>query len=108
MLKNIPGIGQAIYQLDTVDQKINTTYLIDEIRAFLPTINFGRIKGNLCYQIGFSNNNWLGIGHQLAASYQNNDGLHTGQLYIKAPRLRNGMLGYSISIFLKVTRASIF
>ena len=98
ILKNIPGIGQALYQLDTVNQKINTTYLIDEIRTFLPIINFGRIKGNLWYQIGFSDNNWLGIGHQLAGSYQNNDGLHTGQLYIKAPRLRNGKFGYSLSL----------
>ena len=98
IIKNIPGIGQAIYQLDTVNQKINTRYLIDEIRTFLPIVNFGRIKGNLWYQIGFSDNNWLGIGHQIAASYQNNDGLHTGQLFIKAPRLRNGKLGYSLSL----------
>ena len=98
ILKNIPGIGQAIYQLDTLDQKINTTYLIDEVRTFLPIVNFGGIRGNLWYQIGFTDNNWLGIGHQVSASYQNNDGLHSGQLYLRAARLRNSKLGYSLSL----------
>lgn len=98
ILKNIPGIGQASFQLDTIDQNVITTYIIDEIRTFLPIINFGGIEGNLWYQIGFSDSNWLGLGHQIAISYQNNDGLHSGQLFLKVPRIRKSRIGYTISL----------
>lgn len=98
ILKNIPGIGQASFQLDTIDQNVITTYIIDEIRTFLPIINFGGIEGNLWYQIGFSDSNWLGLGHQIAVSYQNNDGLHSGQLFLKVPRIRKSRIGYTISL----------
>ncbi len=98
IIKNIPGIGQATYRIDTINSKIVTTYNIEEIRTFLPIINFGGIKGNLWYQLGLTDNNWLGKGHQIATSYQNNNGLHSGQLYYKVPRLLQSKLGYSVSL----------
>lgn len=98
IITNLPEIRTATYRLDTLNQKVHTTYNVEEIRTLLPIINFGGIKDNLWYQIGITDNNWRGKGQQFAASYQNNDGYHSGQIYFKAPRLLNQKFGYSFSL----------
>ena len=97
-LKNIAGIGQVSYQIDTVDNKLNLIYNINEVRTLLPILNFGGIKDNVWFQLGFTDNNWKGKGQLLTASYQNNDGLHSGQIFFRNPRVNGGSWGYTASL----------
>lgn len=97
-LKNVASIGNATYQIDTIDNKLKLTYKVEEVRTFLPILNFGGIKGNLWFQLGFTDNNWRGRGQLLTASYQNNDGLHSGQVFFRDPRVRGGPWGYTASL----------
>ncbi len=97
-LKNTVGIGDATVAIDTIDEKIHLNYRIEEIRTLLPIFNFGGIRDNLWFQLGFTDDNWWGKGQNLLASYQNNDGFHTGQIYFRAPRIKGGNWGYSASL----------
>ena len=97
-LINFPGIGSGDYQVDTIRNQLSLSYKLNEIRTFLPILNFGGIKGNVWYQLGFKDINWLGRGNQLTAFYQNSDGRHSGQLYYRVPKILNSKWGYSLSL----------
>jgi outer membrane protein assembly factor BamA len=108
-LKNIIGIGDAVYLIDTIGGQIVITYDIQEIRTLLPILNFGGIKDNLWFQLGLSDNNWRGKGQQIVASYFNNDGLSGGQLFFKSPRTRNSRdWGYTTSLSRWVSLEPLF
>jgi len=96
-LKNTPGIGNANYRIDTVDQKLHLTFLIDEVRTLLPIVNFGGIKGNFWFQLGFQDINWQGKGQQISTYYQNNDRRHAGQLFYQVPRFRGSDWGFAVN-----------
>ena len=97
-LKNIPGIKNAYYSLDTIDNKIFLNYNIEEIHTLLPILNFGGIKGNLWFTFGISDNNWRGLGQTFLAYYQNNNGRHSGKLFFKTPQMNGKKLGFSLSL----------
>jgi len=97
-LKNIAGISNATATIDTIKKDIHLTYKIDEVRTLLPVLNFGGIKDNLWFQVGFTDNNWMGKGQLMTASYQNNDGFHTGQIFFRDPRVNGSEWGYSASL----------
>ncbi len=97
-LMNFPGIDGVQYTLDTIGNNINVEYEVDEIRTLLPILNFGGIEGNVWYQLGFTDINWLGKGNQLSAYYQNSDRRHSGALYYRVPRVAMSNWGYSINI----------
>jgi len=97
-LKNISGIGYADYSLDTIQNKINLTYKIEEVKTLLPIVKFGGIKNNVWFQLGFVDINWQGKGQTLSAYYQNTDQRHSAQFYYRIPRLKGKPWGFSASI----------
>ena len=97
-LKNISGIGYADYSLDTIQNKINLTYKIEEVKTLLPIVKFGGIKNNIWLQVGFVDINWQGKGQTLSAYYQNNDSRHSGQIYYRIPQLKGKPWGFSASL----------
>ncbi len=97
-LKNLTGIVNATISIDTVNNELNLNYTLEEVCTLLPILNFGGIKDNLWFQLGFTDSNWRGRGQHLSAYYQNNDGLHSGQIYFRAPRIKGGEWGYSASL----------
>ncbi len=95
ILRNISSIADASYRLK------NDTLVFDikEKMTLLPILNFGGIKGNIWFQTGASDINFLGLGHQLLSYYQLNDKRHTFQIYYKIPYLkRNSKWGISANI----------
>lgn len=97
-LKNFPGVDNVKYSIDTIDSNIKIIYQVDEIRTLLPIMNFGGIEGNVWYQIGFTDINWLGKGNQLSAYYQNSDRRHSGAIYYRVPRVAMSNWGYAINV----------
>ena len=97
-LKNVPGIGDANYQVDSTNQELKVTFFIEEVRTSVPIVNFGGIKDNLWFQLGFSDINWRGKGQYLIAYYQYNDSRHSGEIYFRVPRVRGSEWGYSVSL----------
>ncbi len=107
-LKNIPGIGNATYRLDTVDQSISVVFQIEEIKTLLPIVNFGGIKDNVWFQLGFYDANWQGSGGFLSAIYQNQDNRHGGQIYYRAPRIKGSDWGISASLNMRASSEPLF
>ncbi|MEM1119314.1 MAG: POTRA domain-containing protein [Bacteroidota bacterium] len=107
-LKNIASIGNATYRLDTVGDQINLVYEVLELKTLLPVVNFGGIKGNTWFQVGFTDINWRGKGHFLNAAYQNNDRRHSWNVYHKIPRINASPWGYSGSISHWASREPLF
>lgn len=98
-LKNMASIGMASYSLDTINERIQIIFEIEEIRTLLPILNFGGITGNVWFQAGFSDINWLGKGQHLSALYQNSDQRHGGHIYYKNPRIKNSNWGYTSNLY---------
>lgn len=98
-LKNIPSIGDVSYVLDTIDQSIDLVFQIEETKTLFPIVNFGSVKNNTWFQLGFSDLNWRGNGSLLSVTYQNRDSrYHGGQIYYRAPRLRGSDWGFSATL----------
>ena len=98
-LKNLVSINDATFTLDTTaDKLLILNITVAEARTFLPIVNFGGIKGNFWYQIGFTDINQGGKGRQLLAYYQNNDGRHNGEVFFKNQFVNGSMSGYSIGL----------
>lgn len=97
-LQNFAGIAEASYQTDTIGQIVNVVYAVSEVRTLLPIFNFGGISGNVWYQFGFNDINWLGKGTQLTAYYQNSDRRHSGKIHYRVPQISGSKWGYSATI----------
>ncbi len=107
-LKNIASIGNAHYLRDTTDQGIQLIFEVEEVRTLLPILNFGGIKGNVWYQVGFSDINWQGKGQFLSAAYQNNDRRHSGNIYYKIPRINGSNWGFTANLNKWSSREPLF
>lgn len=107
-LKNIASIGNARYLKDTTNQGIQTIFEIEEVKTLLPILNFGGIKGNVWFQVGFSDINWQGKGQFLSAAYQNNDRRHSGNIYYKIPRINGTDWGFTVSLNKWSSREPLF
>ncbi|MFK7979801.1 MAG: BamA/TamA family outer membrane protein [Saprospiraceae bacterium] len=107
-LKNISGIGNASYRVDTFGAQIHLVYRVEEVKTLLPIINFGGIKGNLWFQAGFTDINWRGKGQNLSAAYQNNDRRHSGQIFYKVPWYKAKPWGFSASLTKWSSREPVF
>ena len=97
-LKNLPSIGHATYDLTTANQLSEVVFHIEEVSTFLPIVNFGGVKNNLWFQVGFYELNWRGNGSFLSAVYKNRDGQHGGQIYYRASRIKGTDWGFSASL----------
>jgi len=108
MLKNISGIGNANYRLDSTGKETKLIYQVQEVKTLLPIVNFGGIKGNLWFQLGFTDINWRGKGQSLSGYYQNNDRRHSGQIFYKIPWYRGKPWGFSASLTKWSSREPVF
>ncbi len=109
LLKNIPGIRQAEYILDTISNGIiNVTYNVEELSTLTPIINLGGIRDNVWFRLGMTDFNWLGRGQFFSAVYQNNNGLHSGQVFLKIPRKHKSVWGYSASLSTWMSEEPLF
>ena len=97
-LKNLPSIGHATYDLTITNQSVEVIFYIEEVSTFLPIVNFGGVKNNLWFQVGFYELNWRGNGSFLSAVYKNRDGQHGGQIYYRASRIKGTDWGFSASL----------
>lgn len=101
-LKNLTAIANAHYRIDkdSITQKTKLIFEIEEALTFFPIVNFGVIRNNFWFQLGFTDVNWLGKGLQLTTFYQNIDRRHNFSLYTRIPYLNGSRWGTSFS-FLK-------
>ncbi len=97
-LNNLSGIGLAGYRIDTIANKPNVVFELEEVRTFIPILNSGRITNNLWFQVGFVDINWQGKDQIFSADYLNNDGRHSASLFFQNPRINNSDWGFSASI----------
>ncbi len=107
-LKNTTGIGNASYTLDSLSDGVGLTYTVEEIKTLLPIFNFGGIRNNVWFQVGFVDINWRGRGEVLSAYYQNNDQRHSGEVFYRKPRIHNSPWGYSASLTKWSSREPLF
>lgn len=107
-LKNLTGIGQAAYRIDTLNGALKLVFDIEEVKTLLPIINFGGIQNNIWFRLGFTDINWMGRGQTLSSAYQYNDRLHSGIIYFRVPRIRGSPWGGSLSIMRWASREPLF
>ena len=81
------------FKIDTIGEEVKVTYTVSEIRTLLPILNFGGIEDNVWYQVGFTDNNWLGKGHTINTYYQNSDSRHSGEIFYSIPQLGKSRWG---------------
>ena len=101
-LVNLPAIVEATYELRLPTTEPGTSdpapiiiiWTIREGRTIFPLINFGGIRGNSFYQIGFNDIHFRGRGQELTGFYQNNDGEHNYLLLLRNQAYRGSRWGY--------------
>ncbi|MEM6377536.1 MAG: hypothetical protein AAF705_04940 [Bacteroidota bacterium] len=98
-LVNLVAVANASYQVDTLEEGLSITYKIEEALTAFPIINFGGVRGNFWFQLGFTDANWLGKGIQLSSFYQVNDGRNNFNLYYRVPFISGSRWGASGSFF---------
>ena len=107
-LKNISGIGNANYRLDTLSSGIVIVFNVEEVKTLLPIVKFGNLTNNVWFQIGFVDINWQGKGQTFSAYYQNNDQRHSGQIYYRVPNYKDSQWGYTASLTKWSSREPLF
>ena len=95
-LVNLPTFTNATWELDTAGGDTLIRWTFEESRTVFPLFNFGGVRGNSYYQIGFSDIHFRGRGQRLTAFYQNNDGEHNYFLSLTNPSWRGGRWGYQL------------
>ncbi|WP_090173408.1 BamA/TamA family outer membrane protein [Neolewinella agarilytica] len=93
---NLPAFSQARWQLDTVGGEVIVNWQLEEGRTVFPLVNFGGIRGNSYYQLGFNDIHFRGRGQQLTAFYQSNDGEHNYYLGLRNAALHGSRWGYAL------------
>ncbi len=97
-LRQLSGINIADFRIDTTDNGLNLIFQVEEAKTFFPIINFGGIKNNFWFQLGFNETNLQGRGHQLTTFYQNIDSRHNLNVYYRKPFIGGSKWGGSLNI----------
>ncbi|MTB49669.1 hypothetical protein [Lewinella sp. W8] len=95
-LVNLPALQRATYRLETNGKDTTVHWDFTESRTLFPVVNLGGIQGNFYYQLGFRDSHWRGLGQELAANYQNNDGEHNFYFSLRNSAYRGSRWGYGI------------
>jgi outer membrane protein assembly factor BamA len=95
-LVNLPVFTKADWRIEVSGSDTTVHWDFEESRTIFPILNFGGIKGNTFYQIGFNDIHFRGRGQQLTASYQNNDGEHNYYLAFTNLAWRGSRWGYRL------------
>lgn len=108
-LKNVESIGRANYRLvDSTASSVKVVYEVQEVRTLLPIINFGGLKDNFWFQLGFQDNNWGGKSRDLQVYYQNIDRRHGGQLFYRDPNINGSPWGYTLGLLKYASQEPLF
>ena len=97
-LQNLNSIARATATFDTTSEVKILTFEVEEARTLFPIVNFGSIRGNFWYQLGFNDINWFGKGMQLSAFYRNNDNRNNFNLFYRVPYIKGSRWGASASV----------
>jgi outer membrane protein assembly factor BamA len=95
-LVNLPAISRAEYNVIYSENDTLVNWLINESRTVSPLFNFGGIKGNFTYLLGFNDIHFRGLGQALTAFYQNNDGEHNYSVALTNSAYHGGRWGYRL------------
>lgn len=98
LLKQLNGIAQASYVLDTVGNQVSVTFEMEETITLFPIVNFGGVSNNFWFQLGLTETNLFGRGHQASLLYMNNDNRHNANAYYRLPFIRGSRWGTSFSV----------
>jgi len=107
-LRNLTNVAHASLEIDTTATGLALTYHIEEAITFFPIINFGGIRNNFWYQLGFTDLNWLGKGNQLTVYYQNIDRRHNGSIYYRVPYVNGSRWGFSLQALKWASREPLY
>lgn len=108
-VQNVGSISAVSARKDSLDNnQIALHFLVEEVPTLLPIINFGGIRGNVWFQLGFSDINWGGKGQYLLGYYQFNDQRHSGQVYYRVPNIKQSPWGFSASVLKWASREPLF
>ncbi|MFK7934542.1 MAG: BamA/TamA family outer membrane protein [Saprospiraceae bacterium] len=97
-LKNLLQVANARYTADTIDNRVQLTYHVDEAITLFPIVQFGGVEGNVWGRVGATDANWLGLGQQLTVYYQNSDGRSGGNIFYRIPHIGGSKWGTSFSL----------
>jgi len=98
-LKNLFSISDASYRLDTV--AVNQLALVFEVKeawTLFPLISIGGVEGNVWWEIGASEINFLGRGMNVSASYRNIDNRSNFEIFFRQPYLMGSRWGLSAGL----------
>ncbi|MEM6877774.1 MAG: outer membrane protein assembly factor [Bacteroidota bacterium] len=94
---NLPVLTEASYSWHTTEnQDTIVEWTLKEGRTLSPLLNFGGIRGNFHYLLGFHDIHFQGRGQTLTAYYQNIDGEHNYSVALSNPSYRGGRWGYRL------------
>lgn len=96
-IQNLSMISTASYRIDSLNGSYTLIFEIDEALTLFPILNFGGIKNNVWFELGFKELNLAGLGQELTVVYRNNDRRHNGNLFYKIPFIGRSQWGASVS-----------
>ncbi|MEM8585035.1 MAG: outer membrane protein assembly factor [Bacteroidota bacterium] len=96
-LVNLPVLIDAEYTWQvTENQDTLIEWILKEGQTISPLLNFGGIRGNFHYLLGFHDIHFQGRGQTLTAYYQNIDGEHNYSIALSNPSYRGSRWGYRL------------
>lgn len=97
-LRNMNALGDASAELRAPDPGQHVlVFTVTEYASRIPYLNVGGLPGNLWFQVGGIDTNWLGRGYDLGGYYRY-DGGHSFGLYQSMPYLFGGRWGLSYTL----------
>ncbi len=98
-LRNLYSVADARYRLDTLREgALQLTFGIDEAWTLFPMLSIGGVEGNVWYEAGATEINFLGRGMTLAAAYRNIDNRNNYQVFFRRPYLFGSQWGISAGV----------
>ena len=97
-LVNLPALADARFKIIHQDKDTTVRWTLEESRTRFPLLDFGGLSDNLNVLIGYKDVNWRGLGHELTAYYQNNDGRHNFLLAFRNPGPGGSRWGYGAEL----------
>lgn len=96
LLVNLPAITKAEFEVIITSNDTLVQWTVQESRTVFPLFNFGRIKDNFTYLLGFNDIHFRGLGQTLSGYYQNNDGEHNYSIALTNQAYRGSRWGYRV------------
>lgn len=93
-LRNLYSVAHATFRLDTLSgERLHLVFVIEEAWTLFPIFSINGVEGNVWYEVGASEINFLGRGMNVTGAYRNIDGRSNYQLFFRQPYLRGSSFG---------------